>query len=126
MANGDTLALRNKELADRVDSYQDEMGYEHRSDALDDLIRKGLRESRSPILSRWRDQVVDWAGLLVMTGAIFLAAGFVFPQIHPMTGGLMALVLAFMALAMLGIVETARLLRGSNELGARMREVVAR
>lgn len=124
MANGDTLTCKSKELAERVDEYQEKSGFSSRNKALQDLIRTGLRESQSPILSRWRDQVINWAGLLVLVGAVFLIAGFVLPPVDVLRGGLMALVLASFALSLVGIVEAARLFRGSNELGARMREVV--
>lgn len=118
-SGSDTLTCKDAELADRVDEYVEPDGpYESRNQALKDVIRVGLRESQSPILTRIREQAINYANMLCLFALVFLAGGIVTEPIEFANALLMAVVLVGAAVLMVGIVEAARLLRGANELGS--------
>jgi len=123
-SDSDMIACKNAELAERVESYRERAGYDHRTEAVEDLLRAGLRETQSPLLTRLREQAIQIGHLLGVFALIFLAAGVLY-QPFPFGQSLfMAIVLAGCAVAIPGAVEVARLVNGQNELGAAVREVV--
>jgi hypothetical protein len=120
----DTITCKNRELRERVDEYKQRAGYESRNQAVQDLLRTGLRESQSPILSRWREQTIEWAGHLALFAIIFLAGGVVTP-IGFGWAAMMSLTLLAMAVGLVGLVEAGRLLRGQSQLGDELQEWIA-
>jgi len=120
-----TLTTRtDQELVDRVDEFARDGGYDSRARALEDLIRTGLRESQSPVLARWRERAIEWAGLLGLFSVIFVAGGVVTPLALSWTLS-MAGVLTVFAASLVGIVEVARLATGQSALGETVAEVLA-
>jgi hypothetical protein len=125
MATDEMLQCRaDCELAESVDQYRERAGHEHQTDAVESLIRAGLREQRRPLLSRWREQVINWAGLLGVFALIALASGFVAPGIPAATGYAMSTVLVVFAVVLVSALEAARVVTGQSEIGQFVREVV--
>lgn len=123
-SDSDMIACKNAQLAERVERYRERAGHEHRTEAVEDLLRVGLRETQSPLLARLREQAIQIGHLLAVFALIFLAAGVLY-QPFPFGQSLfMSVVLVACAVAIPGIIEVARLVRGQNELGAAVREVV--
>jgi hypothetical protein len=124
MADSEYVNVRNEELREKVEKYQDRAGYEQLSTAAEDLLRTGLRETQSPLLSRFRERAIVIGELLSVFALIFLIAGVLYPPYPFAESLIMAIVLVSLAVAIPGSVELARVIRGSNELGAVIREVV--
>jgi hypothetical protein len=108
----------NDDLPEGVERYQARHGLEYRSDALEELVEIGLRETRSPILYRLKDEVINWAGWLGVFAVIVLAAGFVTPYVSVLYGALLAGTLAIFAVLLVAALELGRILTGQSELGA--------
>jgi len=112
------------DLAGKIDDYQTRAGFDNRSDALEDLLRTGLRESRSPILARWREKCIEWAGLLGVFAMVFLAGGVATPAVTARTGYLMSIVLIAIGIGLLGMLELARLFTGQSAIASAIHEVI--
>ena len=125
MSGSDTMAIYDTDdLEDRVDEFVEVGGYESKNKALKDLVRTGLRENQSPILTRWRERAIEWAGLLALFGIVAVASGFVTPL--ALSWGLqMAGVLVVFSASLVGIVEVIRVATGQSALRAQIQEVVA-
>lgn len=123
-AQSDTITVKNRELREQVDKFKERGGYEYRTEAAEDLLIVGLRESQSPILSRWREQTIEWAGHLALFAIIFLAGGIVTPIAFGWAA-LMSLTLLAMAVGLVGLVAFGRLMRGQSELGNELQEWIA-
>lgn len=107
----------DEQLAERVDEYADRAGYEHRSPALQELIRTGLRETRAPLLTRFREQAINYANFMAIFALVFLAGGIVTKEIAFTTGLRMSLVLVLGAIGIVAFLEVIRLFNGQSELG---------
>jgi hypothetical protein len=124
MADSEYVNVRNEELREEVEEYKDRAGYEQLSTAAEDLLRTGLRETQSPLLSRFRERAIVIGELLSVFALIFLVAGVLYKPYPFAESLIMAIVLVSLAVAIPGSVELARVIRGQNELGAVIREVV--
>jgi len=111
-------------IQDRVDEFKEREDYDHRSEALEQLVRVGLRETRSPILYRLKEEVVDWAGWLGLTALIAVVAGITTPVLAVTHGLMIATVLIAVATGLLALVELLRVLRGESELGEHLHGVM--
>lgn len=126
MAQSDRLYFRADDgLRDGVERYQEREGFDNQSDATRRLVEVGLREQRNPIVWRFKDRIVEWINLLSISAVVVFALGaatdlFVFGE-----GVAASLVLLMLACVLLAGFETARLLAGMNEMGVRMRRVLA-
>lgn len=120
MANSDTLTCKpnDEALSSDVEEFVARGGYESRNQALEDLIRTGLRESKYPILTRLRERVIHYSAMLCVFALVFIAGGVVTEPIHFANALLMAIVLVAMAVGLIAVVELARLIRGTSELGS--------
>jgi len=123
MAGQDQLICRDSDLHDRVEGYREERGFEYKSDAVKELLRVGLRESRSPLLRRFRERAIVIGEMLAVFALMFLAASIVIATIPFSEGLLMAVVLLLFAVAIPSAVELARVVRGSNAIGTMFWEV---
>jgi len=124
MGTSKTLCTKNEDLHERVETYREERGLEYRSDAMEELLRAGLRERRHPLLSRLRERSLVLGEMLAVIGLVFLAGGIVTSAYPVFDGVVMWFVMSFFALAIPGAVELARLVAGQNELGVMVEEVI--
>ena len=117
MAGSETIGFRADEgLESEIDEFRDRYGYENRSEAVKALVETGLREAKSPILTRWRESALQGAWYIVLTAICFtvLAAS---PGVLELGIGLqIAAVLLAIAAALVAAIELARVARGSSEL----------
>lgn len=123
MAGEPQLTCRDEDLHDRVEEYRTGRGLEHRSDAVKELLRVGLRETQSPLLTRFRERAIVIGEMLATFALVFLAGSIVTSAFPVSQGLLMAVVLLLFSVAIPGAVELARFLRGQSELGEMAREV---
>lgn len=126
MAERDPRSIRmsDEEVA-RVDEFAERNDLDDRSEALRKLVKIGLRESRSPLLYRFKDQIVDWVGLLGVTAVIVLLAGFTTPVIGAPGAAKFAIALAVTAALLLAMLEVLRVANGTNQIGERLREIAS-
>lgn len=117
------MTCRDEDLHEQVEGYRQRRGFEHRSDAVKELLRVGLRERQSPVLSRFRERAIVIGEFLATFALVFLAGGVITSAYPIWQGLLMAIVLVLFAVAIPGAVELARVLNGQSELGQMVREV---
>ena len=126
MATADKITIRaDEEFRERVERYEERAGKASRTDAIKELVDVGLREQERPLLYRAKDRVVEWVHLLSIIGVALFVLG-VTTDLVTATDGLIAAVFSLgLAAALLAGYELARALAGSNEVGVRLRAVVA-
>jgi hypothetical protein len=125
-ADRQTLGFKaNSDLAERVNQFKNREDYEHNSDALEELVRVGLRETQNPVMYRLKDEILNWAGLLGVTAIITIIGGLTTPVIAPGHALLVATILCVTAMSMVAIVELARAWQGQSTVGRAIREVIA-
>jgi len=115
----------DEELDERVDTYQKRNSFEHQSNAVRELIRVGLRESRSPLLYRFKDRVVRWSGDLAVFGILAALIGLATPVLSAQDGIILAAGLVLTAVCLLAVVEVARLVGGTNATGWSLRRALS-
>lgn len=126
MAQRDKLQCRtDSETCDRVERFQTREGFEHRSEAVEQLLKVGLREQRNPLVWRAKSQMVGWANMLVVSAVVVAALGATTRLFVPVQGLLAATVLLCTAAMLLASLEVARGLAGANEIGVRFRDLLA-
>lgn len=106
-----------------IDRFQTREGYDNRTDACRELIRVGLRETRSPIMYRLKNEVINWAGWLGVTAIIVVISGLTTPVLHPIHALMVAGIMCLVALSMLAFVELLRLYQGNSDLDRVLQEV---
>lgn len=106
---------------DKIEQYQEQMGYEHRSDAVEELIDIGLRESGNPILYRAKDQALEAAYYFCLVAIVTVVAGFTTSTLTPAHGMQVAFVLVCVAIAPPSVIELVRVATGRSEIGGRLR-----
>lgn len=117
MSQEDRLYFRaGNGLAERVDRFQSLHGFESRSEAVRRLVETGLREHRSPILSRFKDEIVNWSGLLTISAIIVAIVGSTTGLLRSREAWVLCLSLFATAVALLATLEIARGIKGMNEL----------
>lgn len=114
------------ELDERVEAYQRREDIDDQSEAVRQLIRVGLRESRSPVLYRFKDRVVRWAGDLAIFGILAGLIGVVTPVLSVRDGAILGAGLLITGVGLLAMVEIARLIGGTNAAGDSLRRVLSR
>jgi len=124
-ADRQTLSFKADDtVQDRVDEFADREDYDYTSEALEQLVRVGLRETRSPILYRLKEEIINWAGWLGLTAIVAVVAGITTPVLAVTHGLMIATVLVAVAIALLALVELLRVLRGESELGEQLHGVM--
>lgn len=91
---------------ERIEDYQDQQGYETRSDAAVDLLKTGYREKQHPLLYRAKKQSKDVAVYLPMTAATVAIIGQVTEVLAATMAVQIAVVLICLALTPLALVES--------------------
>lgn len=114
---GGTLHTEFERYAEKCDS---------RSAAVKELLRVGIREKQNPLVYRLKDSVINWAGQLGVIAVFVFTLGSVTPFVSFGNGVLVAFSLVIAALLLMATFEVLRFATGSNEVGQRLREVVAR
>jgi len=123
--DGKTIGFRADDTTrQRVEEFQDREDYDDRAKALQKLVEVGLRETRSPILFRLKEEVVTWAGWLGVTAIIAVIAGLTTPMLAVTDGLMIAAVVVVVAIALLATVEAFRVLRGESEVGEHLHGVI--
>jgi hypothetical protein len=107
-----------------VEQYQQREGYDTKTDALEELVAIGLRESRYPVLHRWKTQATNWAGQIGLMSLVVVIAGFLTDVVTPVHGLQIALVMLTLACVLWAAVELARTATGQSALGQWLREEV--
>jgi len=127
MAKSQRLQCRaDEDFDEQVTKFQRDRGFEEKSEAVEQLIRVGLRESRSPVLYRFKDRVVRWAGDLAVFGILAGLIGFATPVLSVRDGTILAVGLLITGVGLLAVVEIARVLGGTNAAGDSLRRVLSR
>ena len=103
--------------------YQEANGHETKSDAVHQLVSVGLREQKSQLLWRMKDHVVEWVGILAIAAIMVFLAGVVgvFAMDRAAT---FSVSLLGAALVLLSVFEAFRVVYGTSEMGAWVRQVV--
>lgn len=112
----DTLAARvSGEKADRVDEFREERGYDTISDALEELINIGLRES-DPFLSRVKDLALEAAWYFSLTSVVIMVVGYLTTLVEPGQSLVIGFTLLTVAIAPISIIESIRIVKGRSEI----------
>jgi len=106
----------------RIVDFKDRNGYEHLSEAVEDLVDVGLREQKSPIVYRLKDRVVDWASALALAAVIVVVGGATTKVVAMSHAVAFSVVLLMFAVMLLGMYELTRVSVGANEIGAALRD----
>lgn len=114
----------DEDVVEAIETYQAREGIESRTEAVQEMIRVGARETRYPLLHRLKDHVTTWAGWLGVAAIVVMLAGVTLPFLLPVHAVVMAMTLIGCAFGLVGVYELARVVTGQSELGARVREVV--
>jgi len=122
MASTEAMAFRSDEdLSDRIKQFQKRAGLEKQSDAVERLVRAGLREQETALLIGWKENAVQATHYLMVAGVVMAALG-IAPGVFSMRDGVLAAgSLVIVGLGLLAAVELARALAGQSKLGATLR-----
>jgi type IV secretory pathway TrbD component len=116
-----TIGFRaDEDLQERIETYGSEQGYDKQSEAVEDLVKTGLREKRQPLLYRAKGSASSIALGLTIAAVVAVVLGFVTTLWTIGQGVVIALVLIASASATLMLVELPRMVSGQNHLGARL------
>jgi len=123
MAGSDRLYFRaDDDLQDRVDSFEETHGFEDRSKATRELVEIGLRERSSPLVYRFKDQLIRYVGELGIFAVLAIILGFTTPLLSAGNAVLVSISLIVTAVALLAVLELVRAYAGCNQLGMSIRE----
>lgn len=111
----------DEDTASAVEHFQERHGYDSRSEAVGELVKIGIRETRAPVLHRWRNNAIDAAYHLFLVGVVTGVAGWATTLLAPAQGARVAVVLWLTSLALVAAVEVPRSVVGCNELGSFLR-----
>jgi hypothetical protein len=113
----------DEDLRDQIEDYEARGGHEDRSSAIRELLETGLRESQSPILCRFKDQIIDYVGNLGIMAVIVLLTAFTTPVLSAGAGAKLAIALVVTAGVLLAVLELSRVVAGHNPVGQAIREL---
>lgn len=113
----------SSDLNQRVEDFREREGYDYKSEALEELTRIGLREARSPILYRAKEEFINWAGWMGATAIVVVILGLTTDIMAPGHGLLVAAIMSVVAFALVASAEIMRALQGQSEIGRLIREV---
>lgn len=114
------------EVSDGIRRYQKSRGFEHRSQAHQELVEVGLREQRNPIIWRLKDKVVDWASMLAIAAIVMGVVGATTDIVGVYDGAAISLTLLITASVLLAVFEFTRIVMGMNAVGVKTREVIGK
>jgi len=123
MAGSDRLYFRaDDDLRDRVGDFKTAQGFEDRSKATRKLVEIGLRETSSPLVYRFKDQITRYVGDLVIFAVVSILAGYATPILSVSNAVILSISLVLTAATSLAVLELVRAWTGCNEVGASLRE----
>lgn len=118
MGTGDkTLGFRpDPELRSDIEDYKSRKGIDSTSEALEELVEVGVRETSGPILYRLKEQAVDAAFYLALVAIVTIVIGVTTTTLA--TGSAIQIALVMLAIGMMpiAIVEVVRYGRGQSVL----------
>lgn len=127
MGQSKNITLRvDQSLRERVEEFKDSEGFEHLSQAGQELVEVGLRERQHPVIWRAKDRIVDWANTLVVMAAVVATLGATTGMYRTVEGVLAGIVLLALSSMLLASLEVARGVAGMNPMGLRVRELLRR
>lgn len=112
------------EVSDGIERYQRKRDFDHRSQALEELVTVGLREQRNPIIWRLKDSVVDWASMLAIASIVMAVVGATTDIMAVYDAAVVATTLLITAAGLLAAFEFTRIVMGMNAVGVRVRELI--
>jgi len=108
MAGNDRIWFRaSYSLADHIDDYEKEEGYEDTSKAVRELVKEGLRQSSTPV-HRWRGAVRNACSQLVFVSVALVVIGYGTALLTPVAALQVAGLLVAIAMGVLATLEFAR------------------
>jgi len=126
MAGSDRLYFRaDDDLQDRVGAFEETHGFEDQSKATRELVEIGLREVSSPLVYRFKDQLIRYVGELGLFAVLSILAGFATPLLSIADAAILSVSLIVTAVALLAVLELVRTCVGSNQLGSSIRERIS-
>lgn len=128
MASANPTTVRfEQDQSEKIDEFVELMGEDTtQSDAIKEMVEIAHREAKHPLTYRLKDDVVDWVGQLGIAAVIVFVGGATTPVLPIGEAALFSISLVVVAILMLAGFEMARLVLGSNELGARVRSQFSR
>lgn len=127
MAQSERLQFRiDDELRAMINRYKEVHNLETESEAARQMMRVGYRERQSPLMHRFKAQVIDYAADLGIFAVIVVVVGFLTPILSPADAALLAVGLAATAVVLLSAMSLARVAAGTSELGVVIRELIRR
>jgi len=126
MAGSDRLYFRaDDDLQERVGTFEETHGFEDQSKATRELVKIGLREKSSPLVYRFKDQLIRYVGELGLFAVLSILAGFATPLLTIGDAALLSISLVVTAVALLAVLELVRAYAGCNQLGRSIRERIS-
>lgn len=116
--DSEILSFRADESTrEQVQRFMDQRGHESQSDATRELVEVGLREATGPVLHNWRESTTTVALYFACTAVTILIIGYATTIATIAAAVQVALAFVTVGVALVGLVELARVLTGQNELG---------
>ena len=123
MAGSDRLYFRaDDDLQERVGTFEETHGFEDQSKATRELVEIGLREVSSPLVYRFKDQLIRYVGELGLFAVLSILAGFATPLLSVGDAALLSISLVVTSVTLLAVLELVRTYAGCNQLGRSIRE----
>lgn len=104
-----------------VDDYEARRDLDSRSEALERLVKVVLREQKTPLLYQWQKNAVQASHYLMIAAIVVAVIGITPAGFNWTTGAWAGGALVMVGLAIIAVVEAARTVRGTNELGEAIR-----
>lgn len=107
-----------------IEEFKEQSETESQTEAIQRMVRIAHRETKHPLSSRLKDEVVEWAGHLGIAAIIVFVGGATTPVLPIGEAALFAISLMIVALLLVAGYELIRLALGQNELGVHVRDVM--
>lgn len=111
----------DEETEARIEQFKEKRGLEKRSDAVKELIKTGLREQKIPVLYDWQRNAIQASHYLMVAAIVVAVIGVTPAAFNWTTGAWAGGALVMVGLTIIAVVEAARTVRGTNELGEGIR-----
>jgi len=123
MGTGDkTLGFRpDSELREEIEDFKSRRDIDKTSQALEELVEVGVRETRGPILYRIKEQAIDAAFYLTLVAVVTVVIGFTTTALERGNSIEIAFVILAIGMMPIAIIELVRFGRGQSALQHRTR-----
>lgn len=120
--SGESLGFRADEATkDAIDDFKERHDLEHRSDAIEHLVKTGLREQKTPLLYDLGQHAIQSTQYLMIAALVVVVIGASPAGFGTASGMWIGAALVCVGAMNLAIVEVLKALNGQSELGALLR-----